>query len=101
VPQLDYLALGDSYSSGEGDTERDKRTGQKYYRSWTDVEEDAAWGQPREKCHISTRSYPYILAQGMALGDPVNGPSTRWHSVACSGARIRDVSDGNPEAYLG
>lgn len=101
ISKLDYLALGDSYSSGEGDTEKDKRTGQKYYRPWTDIEEDAAWGQPREKCHISTRSYPYILAQGMGLGDAKSNSSTRWQTIACSGARTYDVNDNDTELYLG
>lgn len=101
VPQLDYLALGDSYASGEGDTERDKRTNKKYYRLGTDVEEDKAWDQPREKCHISTRSYPYILSKGMPLGDPLNNSSTKWQSVACSGARISDINDNNSDSYKG
>lgn len=46
--RLDYLALGDSYSSGEGDTEKDEY-GNKYYREYTDVEEDLSNNIPREK----------------------------------------------------
>lgn len=93
-PQLDYLALGDSYSSGEGDTERDSY-GYKYYRAHTDVGGDSA--TPREKCHVSTRSYPYLLAQSMnlALDDP-----REWNTVACSGALTRDVMWNDPD-YLG
>lgn len=101
TPRLDYLALGDSYSSGEGDTERDKRTNEKYYRPFTDVEEVIGYNQPREKCHVSTRSYPYILAQGMGLGNPLNNSSTRWQTVACSGAVIYDVNEKGNENYLG
>ena len=65
--KLDYLALGDSYSSGEGDTEKNSATRQKYYRQLTDVNEDKKQGIPGEKCHSSTRSYPYKLAQYMEL----------------------------------
>lgn len=75
--QLDYLALGDSYSSGEGDTAKDL-SGKKYYREFTDTE--------TERCHLSTRSYPYLLAKGMNLS--IN---TQWNSVACSGATTKDV----------
>ena len=72
--KLDCLALGDSFSSGEGDTDKNPATGQKYYRQWTDVNEDKAKGAPREKCHVSTRSYPYKLANWMGLGKrPVGG----------------------------
>lgn len=99
--RLDYLALGDSYSSGEGDTERSKITGRKYYRDYTDNEEDRSTNQPREKCHISTRSYPYILSQGMSLGDPTNSLSTKWQTVACSGATTWDVEGGDSYAGQG
>lgn len=88
-PQLDYLALGDSFSSGEGDTERNPATNAKYYRTHTDRDGEA--GLPREKCHISVRSYPYILSKGMALGSPVSNQATKWQTVACSGARAVDI----------
>ena len=97
--RLDYLALGDSYSSGEGDTERDKATDKKYYRDYTDSEEIVGV-QPREKCHISTRSYPYILAKGMALGNPMSDMTTKWQTVACSGAQKNDVTNTS-SGYLG
>jgi hypothetical protein len=80
---LDYLALGDSYSSGEGDTARD-RDGNKYYREYTNVSKTDK--TPEEKCHISTRSYPYLLAENMELGEPGYVDNTRWQTVACSGA---------------
>jgi GDSL-like Lipase/Acylhydrolase family len=95
--QLDYLALGDSISSGEGDTDPDPITNKKYYRAWTDVEENQAQSTPREKCHLSTRSYPYRLAQFMDLA--LDSPK-QWNGVACSGAGMGDVGGNNPD-YLG
>lgn len=84
---LDYLALGDSFSSGEGDTEKDEN-GNKYYRPWTDNNENKPAGIPREKCHISTRSYPYKLAEDMGL--TLNNKK-EWDTVTCSGARVVDI----------
>lgn len=96
---LKYLALGDSYSSGEGDTQKNPSTGKKYYRGWTDLEESPT--QPREKCHISTRSYPYKLANGMGLGQPTDNINTKWQSVACGGAQVYDMSAKNSDEYEG
>lgn len=93
-----YLALGDSFSSGEGDTDKNPATGRKYYRQWTDVKEDKAKGAPREKCHVSTRSYPYKLANWMGLG---SGPSAAWASVVCSGATVYDMNWDNSGGYEG
>jgi lysophospholipase L1-like esterase len=99
--QLDYLALGDSYSSGEGDTAVNLETGKKYYRAWTDNEESQSANQPREKCHLSTRSYPYLLALNMNLGSVRTSTSNgNWQSIACSGAKIDDMLLGNL-AYQG
>ena len=95
---IKYLALGDSFSSGEGDTDKNPATGRKYYRQWTDVNEDKAKGAPREKCHVSTRSYPYKLANWMGLG---SGPSAAWASVACSGATVYDMNWDNSGGYEG
>lgn len=100
-PSLDYLALGDSYSSGEGDTTKNPASGKKYYRIGTDNEENQSGGIPREKCHVSTRSYPYILSVGMALGQPLNSSSTKWQTVACSGAHIGDASSEGSLTYKG
>lgn len=75
---LDYLAMGDSYSSGEGDIQVNH--GRKYYLFGTDVEGNSQ--TPREKCHISSRSYPFLLRTFM------NIPDERMKSVACSGAEI-------------
>lgn len=104
---LEYLALGDSYSSGEGDQLRNKM-GQKYYRTHTDddgtVTVDGFTNQvsPKEKCHLSTNSYPYHLAQGMEFGDPTTSiDTTRWQSVACSGATVWDVKEQGSGDYKG
>lgn len=96
--KLDYLALGDSYSSGEGDTEKNSATRQKYYRQLTDVNEDKKQGIPGEKCHISTRSYPYKLAQYMELKQT---GTKQWDTVACGGATIYDLNGSNPGGYDG
>lgn len=95
--EMVYLALGDSYSSGEGDTEINPVTGKKYYREWTDNELNVAAGRPQEKCHISTRSYPYLLAKDMNL---YSSNPRQWGTVACSGARIDDIT-GKDLAYNG
>ena len=97
--RLQYLALGDSYSSGEGDTEK-TASGGKYYRDFTDKEEDTLVRTPREKCHISTRSYPYLLAADMGLGSPATNSTTKWQSVACSGAQTYDIANSD-SGYLG
>lgn len=97
LSDLSYLALGDSYSSGEGDTELINDT--KSYRVNTDVAGSSS--QPREKCHISTRSYPYILANGMALGGALATSLTKWQSVACSGATVWDVTSQASSIYEG
>lgn len=96
---LDYLALGDSYSSGEGDTELNPATSKKYYRNYTDMEENQSTGVPREKCHVSTRSYPYRIAQSMGLA--LGGDPREWGTVACSGAQMFDVNGVTPANYEG
>ena len=76
---IDYLALGDSYSSGEGETD------DKYYLPGTNDE--------YEKCHISSRSYPFVVASLQKI-DPL-----RVKSVACSGATTEDVIGDNPKYF--
>lgn len=68
--ELNYLALGDSFSSGEGE----KLDG--YYLLGTN--------EPTAKCHTSTRSYPFIVAQVQSLSAVVR-------SVTCSGAQTIDI----------
>lgn len=104
---FEYLALGDSISSGEGDIGRKfLGFGEKYYREHTDdtgiksVNGESVKVAPEEKCHLSTRSYPYLLAQSMNLGSPSAGNTTKWQSVACSGALTRDIMWDDPD-YLG
>ncbi len=65
---IDYLGLGDSYTSGEGAFD---------YLSGTDL--------ANNKCHLSAKSYPLLLTRD--LFSPLGG-----RSVACSGAVIRDVA---------
>lgn len=67
--EFPYLALGDSFASGEG--ARD-------YRPGTDVI------KPLNKCHLSVNSYPYLLGERLNLN--------RYESIACSGAKIKDVN---------
>lgn len=69
-----YLALGDSFASGEG--ARD-------YKTNTDIKDN--------RCHISKVSYPYLIKNNLSL------PQTE--SVACSGAVIRDVITTDLDEY--
>jgi lysophospholipase L1-like esterase len=71
APELGYLALGDSFSSGEGETD------DHYYEQGTD--------DKFEECHVSVRSYPFLLAAAMQL------TSSAFQSVACSGAKTTDI----------
>lgn len=63
--RLGYIALGDSFASGEGETS------EAYY-----IESTVS------KCHVSVRSYPYLLAETWNIVG---------QSVACSGARTTDI----------
>lgn len=81
--QLYYLALGDSYASGEGDITID---GTDHYLSGTNIHGDYAQGLPRETCHASKRAYTMRLAAAMQL---MHGADMR--TVACSGAVISDI----------
>lgn len=79
--KLDYLALGDSFSSGEGDYLGHAGNRHQLYIDGTDED-----GPPREKCHVSKRSYPFLLRAHYGLD------SHTMQSVACSGAMIKDVA---------
>lgn len=61
-----YLALGDSFASGEGAYS---------YVEGTDIDEN--------KCHLSTASYPYRFLNAGAVGE--------MHSLACAGAKMENV----------
>ncbi len=65
---IDYVAMGDSFASGEGDDSQ-------WYMDGTDI--------PVNNCHVSLRSYPYLLGRGLGMDE--------YYSVACSGARIEHV----------
>ncbi len=71
---IDYLALGDSYTSGEGTFD---------YVTGTDT--------PVNMCHLSLHAYPFLIGQQVF---------SRGHSVACSGASIRDL-DNLSDGYYG
>ncbi len=85
--RLEYLAMGDSYSSGEGDIGR-TANGKKYYLNGTDSGEDS--------CHISSRSYPFLLRDYLGISS-----SNGMRSVACSGAQVTPDMYGNLTNYLG
>jgi lysophospholipase L1-like esterase len=96
VPEgrLEYLAMGDSFSSGEGDTQ--VVHGVKFYLPGTDVEGDDK--NPKEKCHISSRSYPFLLQDAMGIKDE------KMESIACSGAEVRNdyqTAGDNKNEYKG
>lgn len=80
--QLDYLAMGDSYSSGEGDIEADGG----YYLEGT---------ERRGRCHVSRRSYPFLLSDTWKMR------RGKFRSIACSGARILPDYIGRLESYRG
>lgn len=70
-----YLALGDSYISGEG-----ART----YIEGTDTDNNS--------CHVSLSSYPYLIGKDLNYNS--------YHSVACSGATTDDITNTSP-LYVG
>jgi lysophospholipase L1-like esterase len=78
--KMNYLALGDSFTSGEGETDNN------YYLSGTN--------NNYEKCHVSTRSYPYLVSSMSSLD------MTSMKNVACSGATTNDVI-GDEILYFG
>jgi PKD domain/Bacterial Ig domain/Carboxypeptidase regulatory-like domain len=72
-----YVALGDSFSSGEGNPP---------FEDGTDVEGE-------DTCHRSSVAYPHLLAQGL--------PDS-WAPMifrACSGAKIEDVLHGDQGGF--
>lgn len=66
LPTFDYLALGDSFASGEGAYE---------YKSVT------ADGQ--NNCHVSLKSYAFLIGKQLDHGG--------YNSVACSGSIMKDI----------
>lgn len=76
ISLTDYIGLGDSYTSGEGAFD---------YLSGTDTGDNA--------CHLSAQSYPLLLTSDLFS-------AAGGHSVACSGAVIKDIS-GTGSTYRG
>ena len=73
-----YMALGDSYASGEGDIDQ---FGVPHYLDGTNVWGDYKVGIPRENCHVSDHSYPFLLGAHAGLQQHFG-----METVACSGA---------------
>lgn len=93
LPQrIDYLSLGDSFSSGEGDI-ADLGVHGSYYESGTDVTGNPTTGTAEELCHLSTRSYPFLVSISVGIN------STYMKSIACSGAQRVDVQ-GSAESVI-
>lgn len=63
---LEYLALGDSFASGEGAHQ---------YKPTTDIDIN--------RCHLSSLSYPYIIKNELSINS--------MESIACSGALLKDA----------
>jgi len=82
---IEYIALGDSFTSGEGDIEK-KSDGSLYYLPGT---------ENKNQCHQSSRSYPFLLSEEKAIG------LSRMYSVACSGAQILPDYMAPLDSYLG
>jgi len=66
---IDYLALGDSYISGQGTFQ---------YKQGTDTANNT--------CHLSTLSYPYIVGASI---------ENSYESIACSGATTDDIKNSS------
>jgi len=77
--KLKLLALGDSFTSGEGETDI------KYYEKGTNDAFDT--------CHVSTRSYPFLVGRALGIGD------SDVKSVACAGATTKDIKGSNDDYW--
>jgi hypothetical protein len=94
-----YLAMGDSFSSGEGDL-----GGDQWYEKGTDEHGNPETFEGRNLCHLSRRSYPYLMAVELGyLGTNSDSPPADgfFHSVACSGAWTHNVKGNNKGLNLG
>lgn len=78
--RLSYLAMGDSFVSGEGESSDN------FYLSGTN--------DTHERCHTSRRSYPFLLTSS------ISEPEGLVRNVACSGAKIKDIA-GDDTDYWG
>lgn len=77
-PDNQFVALGDSFSSGEGAHD---------YQPGTDV--------PRNRCHRSVHAYSYVLAGTLIKKYP------KYRFRACSGATTEDFSGPNDAEHGG
>ncbi|MBP6962375.1 hypothetical protein KBB49_02460 [Candidatus Saccharibacteria bacterium] len=88
-----YLAMGDSFSSGEGDLQ-----GGTWYEPGTDEQGNKSTFEGRNLCHLSRRSYPYLIAKETGYLDGPSAEATTppsgglFHSIACSGAVMHNVT---------
>jgi lysophospholipase L1-like esterase len=81
-PAAKYVALGDSYSSGEGNAG---------YALGTD--------EPGNRCHRSSLAYPTLLSLGSSKAtrkNPVSSKLADLKFAACSGATTADLFGANP-----
>lgn len=69
---FEYLALGDSFASGEGAYQ---------YKAVTDTGVN--------KCHVSQRAYPYLIAEALSISE--------MESIACAGAVIEDINSADED----
>jgi len=96
-----YIAMGDSFSSGEGDLQ-----GGAWYEPGTDEQGNKDTFEGRNLCHLSRRSYPYLIAKELGYltgtaSDPITPTDTGlFHSVACSGAKIHNIISDNEYPLL-
>ncbi|HEX7368637.1 MAG TPA: SGNH/GDSL hydrolase family protein [Candidatus Saccharimonadales bacterium] len=72
---LDYLAMGDSYISGQGAF---------VYRDGTDTADNP--------CHVSDLAYPFIIGAELPQ-------MNSYESVACSGAKTKDITGNGVANY--
>lgn len=73
--EMQYMALGDSYISGEGAFS---------YLEGTDTHDN--------KCHVSGKSYTALISSNLNFDS--------YHSVSCSGATTKDIIDTS-DGYKG
>lgn len=102
--RIDYLAMGDSYSSGEGDAFLGSTFLGKtvlpgiFYLKGTNEYGNPALSIPQEMCHVSSNSYPFVLQKELMK-------ESSMISVACSGATVAgdytDINGGSNTNYLG
>lgn len=84
----EYVALGDSYASGEGAGDYDPDTDYDHGDEW----DRDNWGDDeRNRCHRSGNAYAEVIQRG-GTGITFHGGST---FAACSGATQGDLTDSN------